>query len=287
MLKILPTSFMKTHRNSKRKQGFLSALWLPGTKDIFRRGTHRNNGHSSPQAVELALTEDVSSLAEPIYRYERKFVTSCDKRELELLLKINSALFRPIYAKRAINNIYFDFPDYLLLRDGLNGCSYRYKVRIRWYGDLLGLVEKPTLEIKVKQGLVGSKYSFPLPPFRIDGSLDRAKLKDIVKQSKASENIKELFSMLRPALVNRYQREYFLSADSLYRSCLDYELEFYAVSPQASVFSKVASVCEQCILELKYSLEADNQVSLITADFPFRMTRSSKCATGMQMLGIE
>ena len=276
---------MKIHQNSKR--GFLRLGRPPLTQDAFQRETHRNNGHGLLKQVRLALTKDTAPLAEPTHRYERKFVTGCDKRELELLLKINPAVFRPIYAKRAINNIYLDFFDYGLLRDGLNGSSNRYKVRIRWYGDLLGWVEKPTLEIKAKQGLVGSKYSFPLPPFWVDGTLDGTKLKKMVEKSTASDRIKNLFSMLRPALLNRYQREYFLSADSLYRSCIDYELEFYAVSSQASIFSKVGTICDQRILELKYSLEAESQVSLITEAFPFRMTRSSKYATGMQMLGID
>ena len=276
---------MKTRQNSK--QGLLKSLSIPRTKVPFPRKTQRNNGHRPLQSVQLTLTKDVSHLAEPTHRYERKFVTECDKRELEMLLKINPAMFRRIYAKRAINNIYFDFHDYGLLLDGLNGSSHRYKVRIRWYGDLLGQVEKPILEIKYKQGLVGSKYSFPLSPFRVDSTLDLTKLKKMVEKSKASDTIKNLFSMLRPALLNRYQREYFLSADSLYRSCIDYELEFYAVSSQASIFSKVGAIRDQRILELKYSLEAESQVSLITEAFPFRMARSSKYATGMQMLGID
>ena len=274
---------MKTRQNSK--QGLLKSLWIPRTKVPFPRKTQRNNGHRPLQSVQLTWTKDVSHLAEPTHRYERKFVTECDKRELEMLLKINPALFRPIYAKRAINNIYFDFHDYGLLLDGLNGSSHRYKVRIRWYGDLLGQVEKPILEIKYKQGLVGSKYSFSLPPFQLDGTFNGRKLKNIVEESTASENIKRLFSMLRPALLNRYQREYFLSADGLYRACIDYELEFYGVSSMANLFSKVGTISDQCILELKYDLPAESQVSLITEVFPFRMTRSSKYATGMQMLG--
>lgn len=43
----------------------------------------------------------------------------------------------------------------LAYQDNLIGISDRMKVRIRWYGALLGLIEEPVLELKIKRGFLG------------------------------------------------------------------------------------------------------------------------------------
>ena len=52
--------------------------------------------------------------------------------------------------------------------DNIQGIAERKKTRIRWYNSLFGKIEKPTLEFKVKKGLLGKKISYPIPPFQLN-----------------------------------------------------------------------------------------------------------------------
>ncbi len=105
------------------------------------------------------------------YRYERKFlVTEVDVAELDALVRYHPAVFSGIYHPRSINNIYFDSLDGTSHLENVEGNASRVKFRIRWYGDLLGQVDKPVLELKIKRGFLGRKESFRLTPFYLDES---------------------------------------------------------------------------------------------------------------------
>ena len=96
-------------------------------------------------------------------RFERKFtVNRLSKQGIELVIKQNSAFFSKIYKQRYINNIYLDTPNLTFFFDNNAGKSNRKKIRIRWYGDMFGMISYPILEFKIKTGDVGNKFSFPL-----------------------------------------------------------------------------------------------------------------------------
>jgi len=103
----------------------------------------------------------MAETAEP-YRYERKFLAnSRSGTPAEIGIKLNPAVFSPLYYPRTVNNIYLDSATLRLYFMNLYGATARTKVRIRWYGDLLGLLPSPVLEFKTKHGLLGQKRSFP------------------------------------------------------------------------------------------------------------------------------
>ena len=101
------------------------------------------------------------------FRYERKFqvLTNVSVKELVAITKSNSAFFKEVFHERQINNIYLDTDEYKFYFDNVDGVADRQKARIRWYGNTLGELEKPKLEIKLKKGLVGDKWTFTLDPF--------------------------------------------------------------------------------------------------------------------------
>ena len=83
------------------------------------------------------------------YRYETKFsVIDLNRNEIENIIKSHPAIFHEIYFTRNVNNIYFDTVDFSSYIDNIEGVRDRKKVRIRWYGDLLGECNNPILEIK-------------------------------------------------------------------------------------------------------------------------------------------
>lgn len=227
----------------------------------------------------------VDSIKPEKFRYERKFlVAEIDKHELESHIKHNSAMFSEIYYERDVNNIYFDSADLTSYYDNLAGISQRLKVRIRWYGDMFGTINKPVLELKIKNNLLGSKLSFPLKPFKLDNKITTQYLiKNVFNKSDLPAWLIEHLKSLNFALLNRYRRRYFRSADKRYRITLDYDSEFYEIRQKNNTFLRREKNDNYVILELKYDKQYDTDAPKITNQFPFRLTKSSKYVTGVDM----
>lgn len=228
-------------------------------------------------------TPDADSPA--MYRFERKFfVTHIGKHEIESLLKLHPAVFSEIYYQRSVNNIYFDTHDLQSFFDNVRGVRDRVKFRIRWYGDLWGQVDKPTLELKIKKGLCGSKLSFEIKPFTFDKAHPVDEFKNAVIKSQAPEFIKSTFSSLLPSLVNRYNRRYFQSQDGHYRITIDSGMEYYPIKRSPNYFLQGTRDPVNTIIELKYNQDRDGKAERISNFFPFRMTKSSKYVTGIEIV---
>jgi len=233
--------------------------------------------------MELSLARVANSSND--YRYERKFsVSGLSKFEVELLVKLHPAMFSEIYYQRYINNIYFDAPNMRHYFDNIHGLNNRMKIRIRWYGDLFGVIENPKLELKNKKGLLGKKESFPLAPFSINASIQRKTIEEIFRGSEIPDALKLELICLQPTLLNRYCRKYFQSADRNYRITIDSDMEFYLINCQNNTFLQKSADSENTIVELKYDPDKDQNVGRITNYFLFRMTKSSKYVNGIERL---
>jgi len=220
-----------------------------------------------------------------IWRYERKFIIAeLNKYEIESLVKLHPAMFSEIHHERSVNNIYFDSIAMANYLDNVDGKSQRLKVRIRWYGDLFGASTHPVLEIKAKDGLVGSKTSYPLEALAVNESLTIDLIQKIFKESKIPDTLKLRLMDLKFSLLNCYTRKYFQSADRKFRITIDSDLRFYRLSPVHNTFSDVLVDHTHTILELKYDIAADDYAERITNYFPFRMTKSSKYVAGVDLL---
>ena len=217
------------------------------------------------------------------YRYERKFfVTELSKYEIESIVKMHPAIFSEIYYKRFVNNIYFDSFNFTNLRENVEGATNRIKIRIRWYGELFGYVEKPVLEIKIKKGLLGKKISVPLKPFSLT---KKTKIPDILKSIQDLQEIIEIdFESLIPSLLNRYSRKYYQSFDKNFRITIDNNQSFYFINQNNNSFLNHHNDNRATILELKYNQTFDKDVNYITSKFPFRVTKSSKYVNGIQQI---
>jgi hypothetical protein len=228
----------------------------------------------------------ISDILNPTsFRYERKFLISeLNRYEIESIVKFHPAIFSEIHHQRFVNNIYFDTINMSNYFNNVIGISQRLKVRIRWYGDLLGFIEKPVLELKIKKGFLGSKLRFPLDSFYLgcDYSLDAQQ--DIFAKSGVPDVLTEHLKSLRFALLNRYSRKYFESADHKFRITIDFDMEFYKIDPANNSFIEKIVDHNNTVLELKYSEKDDEEVKFITNYFPFRMTKSSKYVSGIEKL---
>ena len=218
-------------------------------------------------------------------RCERKFlVPDLSPQEIEEIILLHPAIFNPIYHERFVNNIYFDNLEFLSYHENLSGITPRKKVRIRWYGDLMGTTIEPVLEIKKKSGIVGKKVLHSLPSFSLDSFFLESKVWGSTSAAIDGENFSKELALLEPTLINRYKRKYFLSADGCYRITLDSNISFFPVQPFLPKLFANELFEPYCVLELKYDHAKDDEASQITNHFPFRLTKSSKYVSGVYKL---
>tara|TARA_B100000787_G_C16191593_1_gene297885 strand:+ start:1360 stop:2085 length:726 start_codon:yes stop_codon:yes gene_type:complete len=219
-------------------------------------------------------------------RYEYKFsVMHFNRNEIENIIKSHPAMFQEIYAKRCVNNIYFDNSNLTSFIDNIEGVRDRKKVRIRWYGDLFGQCKNPTLEIKYKTGLLGWKERHDLKDFNLDIEkyFNYKSIFEYLMEGKDFDLHKLDLQFLTPTLLNRYERSYYLSFDKKYRVTLDNKMEFYSINPIRDHF-KTFSDEEKTVVELKYNNEYAEGARSITEHFPFRVTKNSKYVIGVERL---
>lgn len=219
------------------------------------------------------------------YRYERKFlVPAGNAASLPLRIRLNPGRFSPLFQPRTVNNIYLDTPALRFYFLNVDGAADRTKVRIRWYGELFGRVEWPVLEFKFKHGLVGSKESYPLPPFKFEPGFSGLLLRQVLAAADLPNVARQRLSGLEPALVNHYQRAYFASPDERYRITVDSNLAFRRVRPARNSFLCRSPKYDGRVLELKYDHAHWQGADEIVNALPFRLTRMSKYVFGLDCL---
>ena len=219
------------------------------------------------------------------YRFEKKFIIPERLTpSIEEVVKSNSALMRKIFCPRFINNIYFDNSRFKFFFENIDGVSERMKTRIRWYGNLKGKIKKPVLEFKQKHGLTGSKTYIALPSFDLKDIYCQSFLYSLFKKSNLDMRKKDLMLSLKPTLINRYQRKYFLSFDQKFRVTLDHQLEYFPVSSPEQLSTKGLKDSLSMIMELKYAPIYQLESANITQEFPFRVIKNSKYVRGVQIL---
>ena len=218
----------------------------------------------------------------PNLRCERKFVTAdLDAREVEAIVRFHPAVFCEVFPPRFVNNVYFDTPSFAYYEANVRGVAQRVKCRIRWYGERLGPIARPVLELKRKHGLAGSKQGYALQPFAFDESFDA---RGAVEKAELPAWLAPELAALRPVLTNRYRRHYFLSRDARYRLTLDSGLAFWAIGGVANRLLARGTCVPRLIVELKFAIGDDVGAAQIATRLPFRLSRSSKYVIGVGAL---
>ncbi len=217
-------------------------------------------------------------------RFERKFlVEDLELAEIESLVHLHPAHFTRPYAPRHVNNVYFDSADFSSFRANVDGVAARTKLRIRWYGDLFGRIERPVLERKSKAGLLGTKDSFRLPPLDMAPGVSAADMRSALTDAGLPDELLDYVRVMEPALLNRYRRSYHLSGDGKFRLTIDSELEFRPFDRLGSSFLHTFTE-PVVVVEIKYDQRHDREAEHISSAFPFRLTKSSKYVSGIERL---
>ena len=216
------------------------------------------------------------------FRFERKFLTDqLSYHQLEHIVLSHPACFRQMFFRRKVNNIYFDTPDLRFFDDNVSGRSDRVKVRIRWYDSSISQIKSPTLEFKIKKGLVGRKSTFKMDDFVLDNQTSKEFFDSYFRKQNLPEQVLEFVLRLEPVLINNYLRNYFLSFDNKFRFTIDQELKFYDFRSLFKGKGFQVSDRYKRVLELKYDQENDDSAANIVSILPIRVTKSSKYVSGI------
>ncbi|MGQ0827756.1 MAG: VTC domain-containing protein [Bacteroidota bacterium] len=227
-----------------------------------------------------------SEQSEPL-RYERKYlITDFSYSDVEQIIKYHPACFHEVFHERSVNNIYFDTLGMHHYYSNVEGETKRMKVRIRWYGSLFGDIQKPVLEYKIKNGLLGKKESYPLNPFQLNTSFSKNQLERAINTNQLSQKIKNEMSSLKPSLLNCYMRKYFLSADKNFRVTIDHHLTYYRLGYIGNTFSNKSIDHKATVLELKYDSSLETEAKTVSNMFPFTLSKSSKYLQGLNRVFI-
>lgn len=209
-------------------------------------------------------------------RYERKFKTDAASHSaMQLITRLHPACFREAFPSRWVNNLYFDSPDFTAFNDNASGAPQRVKYRLRWYGRPFEQLHSPVLEVKWKEGEAGSKRSFPLG----EGAFPISRLASLAD---AARQLLGRGRELQPVLFNSYHRAYLISADGKFRLTIDSGLRFGPYRTTGANFLPYA--LPGLVLEVKYAIEDEPDSDVIFQNLPFRRTKSSKYATGLELV---
>ena len=237
------------------------------------------------QADKSKVKTTVKEKKPLVFRKERKYAISDVSIDVvENYVRSHPAMFSKPFPPRQINNIYFDTPKFQNYMDNIVGAKQRRKYRIRWYGEQYDHVEKPVLEIKIKEGLAGAKKYFPLAPFDLEPGFSEHDVRKMLDQSDIPTEAREALHHFVPTLLNRYQRKYYLSADRRFRVTLDTNVTYTLISRYQNYFMRSVIDRDNVIMELKYDIKDDAHVDWISDYFPFRMTKNSKYVNGVDSL---
>ena len=216
------------------------------------------------------------------YRYERKYLIPFNQQsKISSIINSNSLRFYKQFKKRSINSIYFDTDNLDYYAANLNGDLNRKKIRMRWYGLWYGLLNS-NLEIKNKCGLVGNKYVYKLPELFVDKSTNILSFNSLFTKSNLPNNIGSLFHILKPRLFISYTREYYKSRIIDCRLTLDTNIKYISFSSNKFIIEKTYSNTSDMIVELKTGIHDEEKVLTHGYQLPFRISKHSKYATGIQ-----
>ena len=183
-----------------------------------------------------------------------------------------------------MNNIYLDTICLRNYSDNIIGNAERLKYRVRWYGENTETVSTPVLEVKKKQGELGTKALYPLRSFHLRDHNPRQAIRLALDHSGLPGGLFHNLYHHFPVLMNRYKRKYFQDADGKFRITIDTDQSFYLInnSPFASLNPCYSNA--SVILEIKYDAEYQMEASRVTDAFPFRLSKNSKYINGVDLL---
>lgn len=238
--------------------------------------------------MNLVKAANKSSEAEPYggnLRFERKFVY--ERGYVDDIIErvsLNPYGFKEVFYRRKVNNIYFDDSHHNFYKQNVAGVANRKKLRLRWYGDDTADIKDPSIEIKIKKGEVGDKVTckFKGTTYNLSEQTAAGIHRSLLTSTSGNLPLQRSLELLHPALINTYERRYFLSFCGRFRITVDFNQEFF--NPNDASYAAGKFKINDLVLELKYGLESDTEARQLSQYIDARLSKNSKYVRGMNML---
>jgi hypothetical protein len=220
-------------------------------------------------------------------RHEVKFAAhATEYKTLRHWLRMHPLCFKTPFPPRQVNNVYFDTWDYRAYAENLAGVSERSKVRFRWYGDSQGPAPG-SLEVKQKRNHFGWKqrYNVSNDIWCAGDSWSTVRVK--LKKELPHAGQLWLAQNPLPVMLNRYEREYFCTADGLIRATIDIKQRAYDQRhwPQLN-FRQAAMLQDSLVVEIKFARSDRHQAVELLENIPIRIGRHSKYMNAVRAISM-
>lgn len=159
-------------------------------------------------------------------RYELKYCIS-NTQYLDLLNIMRKHMKQDSFKKHTISNIYFDTPDYLLIRRSLEKPAYKEKLRVRGYGEF-NSCENVFIELKKKyNGIVYKRRLKLAKKDALDFLINNNSLENSSQTINELKYFLDFYKNLSPAIFLTYEREAFFGVlDKDFRMTFDHNIRF-------------------------------------------------------------
>ena len=187
-------------------------------------------------------------------RYEKKYIISKDKAEL-LLSKIGHRLSPDKYGKSTVCNIYFDTPDFRIIRHSMEKGVFKEKLRIRSYNcpsaDSMVFVElKKKYKGVVYKRRISMKYADAVK-YLLRGIRPEGANQQILNEI---DYFKSYYTSLQPRVSLFYDRlAYYSKEDKNLRITFDTNIRFRTKSLDIATGSEGKTISEEgkAVMEIK------------------------------------
>lgn len=211
-------------------------------------------------------------------RRELKFLLNSQQRRC--LEQCMQGRMRPDeHGESTICNIYYDTPDYRLIRRSLNGGIYKEKIRMRSYGVAYGS-DPVFLELKKKYNDVVYKRRIQLPLDRAEAFMaGRLPLPEDTQIARELSFSKAYYENLLPAVHLSYDRSAWYAVDDAdFRLTLDRNIRWHSEDCSLSSLPYGHNLLEpgQSLLEIKTSAAIPLWLVHVLSNCQIRKTSFSK-----------
>ncbi|MBU0756100.1 MAG: VTC domain-containing protein [Planctomycetes bacterium] len=213
-------------------------------------------------------------------RYELKMACRGEALpEIKAALSLDPAGFRTLYPPRRVQSIYLDTPEGDALDENLAGISHREKIRFRWYGDRVSLVQG-RLECKIRENLLGWKRTLPIRNLVEVEGVDRWKFVRVLHEAAGPDWQTRLSRATEPVQWISYRREYFGSADGKLRVTVDDRLEGFDQRGRIRLSARFKTpVPHLVVVEVKCASHHYDPARRLINRLPFFVDKCSKFVT--------
>lgn len=186
-------------------------------------------------------------------RYESKYLLTRQQKHV-ILQEMQPHMQLDAYGRTTIRNIYYDTPDYRLIRRSLEKPVYKEKLRIRSY-QKAAPSDSVFVELKKKYQSIVYKRRLTLPEAQVMHSFQTGQ--PLPVQSQIAEEIayfRTHYQKLKPSVFLSYEREAFYALDgSGFRVTFDENILYRQrdVSLGSAIYGTPILSCGQTLMEIK------------------------------------